>query len=145
MLPVRIARLRGGRPHNSLCSVRLLGCHFTHTHRAAWQNILVQLISKQMSTDGSINDHLWTTVVKNVPNFIESLAAKCHEICLVGYPASIYSSVRSFLHLFRSITTGPQPPPTRVLHRVRSSASSFSVQSLLFYLTFWHLSFTFKF
>jgi len=85
----------------------------------------VQSISKQMSTVGSINDHVWRTVVKDVPNFIEGLSAKCHEV--VGYPISIHS----FIHLFRSHTTGPQPLPKRVLHRVRSSASCFSVQSLL--------------
>ena len=92
MLPVRIARLRGGRPHNSFCSVRLLGCHSTLTRPAEFP---VQLIFKQTSTDGSINDHLWRTGMKNLPNLMKILAAKCHEIRMVGYPISIHCLTHS--------------------------------------------------
>ena len=36
--------------------------------------------------------------------------------------------IHSFIHSVFSLTTGPQPLPKRVLHRVRTSASSFNLQ-----------------
>jgi hypothetical protein len=43
-------------------------------------------------------------------------------------------TMHTFIHSVVCLTTGPQPLPKRVLHRVRSNASSFNLQYLLFSL-----------
>jgi len=46
---------------------------------------------------------------------------------------SVYACM-SLIHSVVCLTTGPQPLPNRVLHRVRSTASSFNLQLSLFSL-----------
>jgi hypothetical protein len=58
---------------------------------------------------------------------------------MCSYHAACMYSMRhlvsqSFIHSVVCLTTGPQPLPKRVLHWVRSSASSFNFQYLLFSL-----------
>jgi hypothetical protein len=49
-----------------------------------------------------------------------------------------YSVLLERIHNVVCLTTSPWPLPKRVLHRVRSSASSFDVQYLLFSLSSYH-------
>jgi hypothetical protein len=51
-----------------------------------------------------------------------------------GFNRPVETGRRWLIHSVVCLTTGPQPPPKRVLHRVQSSASSFNVQYPLFSL-----------
>jgi hypothetical protein len=59
-------------------------------------------------------------------------------VCVNIYEYAIYMCIficRIFVHFIVCLTTSPQPLPKRVLHGVRSSASSFSLQCPLFSLS----------
>jgi hypothetical protein len=86
MQSVRIAVLYGGCPpaNTPFRNVRLFRYSFTLSHCAAWQSCkianVVQLISKQISIDCSINDHLWRNSIDNILNFVKYFGVNCYGI-----------------------------------------------------------------
>jgi hypothetical protein len=60
------------------------------------------------------------------------MTLKFYSECIRNRPAEIY--VHVVIHPIVWLTTGPWPLPKKVLHRVRSSASSFNLHNRIFSL-----------
>jgi hypothetical protein len=70
-----------------------------------------------------------------------SRTIRCRSVWDIWWTVSYCSNLRVPVSFHQrssycvvSLATGPQPPPKRVLHTVRSSGSSFSLQHLWFFL-----------
>jgi len=87
---------------------------------------------------------LAVTAQAAVSNQITRWGRPLYDMPVTGLPATVTAwpidlfrtfnthNVNSFVHSFRILTTGTQPLPNRLLHAVRSSASSFNFGILSF-------------